>query len=1235
MSPKTGNTKVEDLIEQYFSEGRDSGQTNNNNSYPIWVSATVPPGVTTLSGRPSVLADFIAANKSTLKYRFLDNIGSPYHAAHLFEAADVDDIVNLGAVASRTVRIPVLSSSTGNAFNVIDFESLLREIVHETLCVPIQWDAILSSYTSMLHETGLNIRRCHILPFASTMSTLVSNALTADLGAEVRIGDLSPSVDTIPDQPTGKFEHSNIAIIGYSGRFPNSDSTQAFWDLLHKGLDVHREIPADRFDWKTHYDATGKTKNTSRVKYGCFIDEPGVFDARFFNMSPREAENTDPAQRLAITTAYEAMEMAGMVRNRTPSTQQDRIGVFFGTTSDDWREVNSGQNVDTYFIPGGNRAFVPGRISYFFGFSGPSLSIDTACSSSFAAIQAACGYLWRGECDTTIAGGTNILTNPDNFAGLDRGHFLSTTGNCNAFDDGANGYCRADAVGTVILKRLEDAIADGDPVLGVIRGTNTNHCGQTDSITRPHEGDQASVFRRITRYAGMDPLDVSYVEMHGTGTQAGDATEMSSVLSVFVPKNRSRIQGVPKDQQRPLYIGSAKGNIGHAESASGVTSLIKALMMMKNNEIPPHAGVKTKINTKYPKDLQERGVNIAFKPTPWRREDMPSGKRAVFLNNFSAAGGNTAILLEDAPLKTPKAITQGVEVPSVYTVTVTAKSAKSLHGNITTLIKYLEQNPSTSLPSLSYTTTARRTHHNFRVAVSGGDIPAIISSLKTLAAQDATSFKAIPRPVKTRKLVFAFSGQGTFYLELGKPLYAANSAFRSRIQALNKLAKSMGFPPFLGLIDGSHTGGTDVLRTEQVHLALTCVQIALADLLRSWGITPTGGVVGHSLGEYAALYTAGVLSAGDAIYLVGTRASILEKRCVRGTHAMLAIKASRPAVEQLLQTGEGKACELACANQPLGQVIAGPKSSIAAVTRKAGESGIETIPLDTIPYAFHSAQVDPIIGEFEAAAGKGVLYHPPTVPVISPLLKRVIEAGESGVLNANYLVNACRGMVDFTSALTAAHASKTVTNSEAAIWLEIGAHPACGGMVKGTLGPEELTLATLRKGMNPYKTLAVSLEALYLAGVGPVDWNEFHRGHSEPNKEVISELPRYAWDLKNYWIDYRYDFCLTKGSAPATVAVAAPEVKMVETPKPKYRYLSPAVQRVLEENHGRKLSSMLIESDIFDEKLLPMLKGHVVNGTALCPSVSDVINWGYPFSMSTNSLSPPFSTPVSTHLLDS
>nr|ALP31880.1 polyketide synthase 20 [Diaporthe helianthi] len=909
------------------------------------------------------------------------------------------------------------------------------------------------------------------------VSEEIGRAGPAQVSVEDVAGDMKRNLrsDDPTKTPSGRFVDSKIAIVGFSGRFPSADSNEAFWDLLRAGRDVHREIPPDRFNWKSHYDATGKAKNTSRVNYGCFIDEPGNFDARFFNMSPREAENTDPAQRLAITTTYEAMEMAGMVRNRTPSTQQDRVGVFFGTTSD----------------------------------------------------------------------------------GLDRGHFLSTTGNCNAFDDSANGYCRADAVGSVILKRLEDAEADSDPILGVIVGSTTNHCGQTDSITRPHEGDKSSVFRRIMRYTNYDPLDIGYIEMHGTGTQAGDATEMRSVLSVFASDHKRTSQAVT----RPLYLGSAKANIGHAESASGVSSLIKVLMMMRRNEIPPHCGIKTRINHNYPGDLAERGVNIASQPTPWRREDTCSGKRACFLNNFSAAGGNTAVLLEDAPTRGhQQSNTDIADARPIHLVCCTGRSAKSMLDNTKALVSWLENNTSSisELPALSYTTTARRMHHNYRTIVSGSSIDSIMTGLKTRVAQsEATHPK--PVPAHTPKIVFTFTGQGGIYNMMGKPLFDCNSRFRESIVRFDHLAKVHGFPSFIGIIDGTHSGSMKDASPVVQQLSMTCLQMALTELLVSWGVKPSA-VIGHSLGEYAGLHAAGVLSTSDVIYLVGTRATLLERHCQQGTHAMLAVRAPINVVNGLLSS-PGCGCELACLNQPTGHVIAGPLDKISDLQVRAKAMSIETCRLN-VPYAFHSPQVEPILDEYLKLSSRNVIYRPPAVPVISPLTARTVSGGDENQI----------------------------------VWLEIGPNPACGGMIKGTLGSDTTTLATLRENTDGFSPLATMLESLYLSGI-EIDWTEYHRDC--PNSHHVLELPRYSWDLKRYWIDYRNDFCLLKGEKPDDSNFSSTVVSNQIT---QFMFLSPAVQKVIEESHGTETSTVITESDIFDARLLPVLQGHLVNSAALCPS---------------------------------
>ena len=582
-------------------------------------------------------------------------------------------------------------------------------------------------------------------------------------------------------------------------------------------------------------------------------------------MSPREAAQTDPMQRLMLSTAYEAMEMAGIVPGRTPSTKADRIGTFYGQTSDDWREINAAQDIDTYFISGGVRAFGAGRINYHFKFSGPSFIIDTACSSSLAAIQLACTSLQAGECDTAFSGGANVLTNPDIFSGLSRGHFLSKTGSCKTFDNDADGYCRGDGVATVILKRLDDALADRDPILGVIRGIATNHSAEAISITHPHAGAQEFLFSKVLQDCGVDAHDIRYVEMHGTGTQAGDGVEMESVSNVFAPRNRQR--GLDK----PLYLGAIKANIGHGESVAGVSSLIKLLLMMRKNAIPPHCGIKGVMNKTFPADLGKRNVNVALEKIAFPRPKL--GTRRLFLNNFSAAGGNTAMLLEDGPECKD---TEALDPRSMSIITVSAKSLASFKRNSQRLESYINNTPNLDLSSLSYTTTSRRMHYNYRAAIPAADLAHVSAALTTLKS-------APPNPVSmtSPQIAFVFTGQGSQYPGIGMHLFQTSKQFRSDLELFNDLAQSQGFVPFLGLVDGS-VEDIQQLSPVAVQLGLVCIQMALVRLWSSWGIKPNC-VIGHSLGEYAALNAAGVLSIADTIYLVGERASQMENKCVAGT----------------------------------------------------------------------------------------------------------------------------------------------------------------------------------------------------------------------------------------------------------------------------------------------------------------------------------------------------------------
>ncbi|KAI1462723.1 polyketide synthase [Annulohypoxylon moriforme] len=1124
-----------------------------------------------ISGPPATLQSLFSKDLFESRPTAIPVYG-PYHAPHLHGLVDIrsmlrlDDEAVTAALAGSKPQSSVMSCVTGLPFPETDTKSLLAAVVHEILNEALIFHKTLSGNAN--EARGFKGSRILVIPYGPTQAaSTLANVLRSQTQAEVILRpppQVSRETTTTSIGNHGSSGNCKLAIVGMAGRFPDSASHEALWDLLLKGIDAHRVVPADRFPVDTHYDPTGKAINTSHTPYGNWIENPGHFDPRFFNMSPREAFQTDPMQRMALTTAYEALEMSGYVPNRTPSTRLDRIGTFYGQTSDDWREINAAQEVDTYYITGGVRAFGPGRINYHFGFSGPSLNIDTACSSSAAALQVACTALRAKECDTAIVGGLSCMTNSDIFSGLSRGQFLSKEHNCNTFDNDADGYCRADGCASVIVKRLDDAIADKDNVLAVILGSQTNHSADAISITHPHGPTQSILSSAILDEAGVDPLDIDYVEMHGTGTQAGDGTEMVSVTDVFAPASRHR----PAD--RPLYLGSVKANVGHGEAASGVTALIKVLMMLKNNAIPPHIGIKKEINKTFPSDLGERGVNIAFHKTPFSRKD---GKpRRVFVNNFSAAGGNTGILLEDGP----RYKTATLDPRTQHVITVTAKSKAAMIRNAENLVKWMEENPSTSVSHVAYTTTARKIQHYWRMNVTASSL---IEAQEAIKERLKANF--VPVSPEQPKVAFLFTGQGSHYAGLGRDLYAHYSIFRQAINEYDQLARIHGFPSFLPLIDGTEPE-VQKLSPVIVQLGLASFEMALAKLWMSWGIQPSA-VLGHSLGEYAALHVAGVLSASDTIYLVGARAKLLVEKCTAGTHAMLAVQGSVETVQEAL--GDRAATtNVACINGPRETVLSGTSTEISEIAEQLGNAGFKCTQLK-VPFAFHSAQVEPILDEFEKLA-RSVHFQQPKVPVISPLHGKLLD-GEP--INPTYLRNHARDAVNFLGGLVSAQQSGVIDEKTA--WLEVGPHPVCANMVKAAFGASTIAVPTLRRNEATYKTLSSTLCTLHSAGLN-LDWNEFHRDFDASVR--LLDLPTYSFDLKNYWLQYTGEWCITKNRG----ALAAP--KAIEPARPKLSTTS--VQKVTKEEVKGDIAILETESDLAEENLRKICLGHRCNGVCLTPS---------------------------------
>ncbi|EDP47078.1 hypothetical protein KXW98_000949 [Aspergillus fumigatus] len=1164
---------VMDLDEDTVREELNLFNASTNNLGPsrLFISAGGTDNVT-ISGPPSKLRQVFRVSEKlrSARYAQLPVYGGLCHAPHLYNCHHwtwIMEPINGAAFNQNMVdTAPLFSAGDDVPFEASTPRQLFESVVCDLLMGMIRWNRAVDGVVELLGQTLPS--ECHVYAFrpCAVVTGMVASGQVKLPHCQFQTHDLLGWTchDDTDNGPTCR-EDSSIAIVGMACRFPGgANDLNQFWDLLEQGADVHRRVPADRYDVESHTDTSGKSRNTSLTPFGCFIDQPGLFDAGFFDMSPREAMQTDPMHRLALMTAYEALEQAGFVPNRTESTHLKRIGTFYGQSCDDYREANAGQEVDTYYIPGGCRAFAPGRINYFFKFSGPSFDCDTACSSSLATIQMACTSLQHGDTNMAVAGGLNILTNSDGFAGLSRGHFLSKTGGCKTFDCNADGYCRADGIGSIVLKRLDDAQRDNDHIFGIILAAATNHSARAISITHPHAPSQAELYRDILTRAGVSPLDVDFIEMHGTGTQAGDSTEMESITSVFSP-------GVPK-RSRPLYIGSVKANVGHGEAAAGVMSLIKVLLVLQRQAIPKHVGIKTALNPRFP-NLDRLNVRIPHDQVPWPRS--PTRKRYALVNNFSAAGGNTSLLIEEPPVRPePKA-----DPRAAFTVAVSAKSKASLKNNLRSFLAYLESQPSISLAHLSYTTTARRMHHNHRIAVHGSTLSSIMQELEPyLPAVDTHR----PVPNTPPSIAFVFSGQGSFYTGIARQLYEHHPGFRLQITRLHNICLSHGFPSFRRAITGDLSNDGSEAEPIITHLTIVCVSIALCRLWETLGVKPCV-VAGASLGEFAALYAAGVLSASDAIYLVGRRAQLLQELCTPNTHAMLAVRAT---VEQIRNVLAGQPYEVACINGSSDITLSCSVADIINLQLAIEQHGYKCTRLD-VPFAFHSAQMDPLLGPFEHIA-RGVTFKAPNIPVMSPSLGDCVFDGKT--INASYMCNVTRNPVKFVDALETARGMDLVDAKT--VWVEIGPHASYSRFVGSAMPPGTATIASLNRNEDNWSTFARSMAQLHNLGVD-LNWHEWHAPF-ESELRLLTDLPAYQWNMKNYWIQYNGDWMLRKdGKSSAAAAASHPHQAI----PPALR--TSLVHRLVCESVQETRVEVIVESDILHPDFFEAMNGHRMNGCAV------------------------------------
>ncbi|KUJ14328.1 ketoacyl-synt-domain-containing protein [Mollisia scopiformis] len=970
----------------------------------------------------------------------------------------------------------------------------------------------------------------------------------------------------------GKSTDRDVAIIGMSGRFPSADNVSELWQILSGACDLHQTIPKDRFDMNELLEPE------QLARFGCFINQPGFFDARLFNMSPREALQTDPIHRILLMVTYEALEMSGY-----SGARGQRVGTFFGQATDDWRESNVSQDIDVHYIPATQRAFGPGRLNYHFKWDGPSYSIDTACSSSATAIEMAYKAILNGEVDIAVAGGGNIITGHQMYAGLSKGGFLSNTGPCKTFDSEADGYCRGEAVGVVVLKRFEAAVTDNDNIEAIIKSVETNHSAHAISITHPHSGAQQDLYGRTLQKTRIDPNQVGYVEMHGTGTQAGDSVEGHSVVDFF-SKNRT-----PSDP--PLYVGSVKSNIGHGEAAAGISSVIKSLLMFQHNQIPAHCGIKTTLSDIFAAAVG-RNIRVASQTEPFLTQ------RRILVNNFNATGGNTCILLE-GPCPRPASV---VEDPrSHHVIAISGHTPASFEGNRSRIIQYLEENPEVSLADLSYSTTARKLHNNIRIAYS-------ISTKEDLLACLKKSTQ-VPKPIEKKPVAFLFPGQGSHYLGMGKGLFETCPPFRQSLRTLNDICQEQSQVSFLDFIT-AEKGDLRSFQPVQIHLAIVSLQLALADLWKSWGFIPQA-VVGHSLGEFAALCVAGVLSARDCLYLVAMRAKLLQERCEPGAYGMLAVQADRKMMERVLEGNDFTTCAIACLNGPSSSIVSGKMLEIEDLRATFKGQSIPTKLLD-ISFAFHSVQMDPILDEFKTCA-ENVEFRAPKIAVTS--YTGCLVTAE-GVFGAKYMRQQTRNIVNFTSAL---QSCLTLGQASDTIWLECGAGSSLLSMAKATIGSLPThSITSIAPNVSEWKTVTEGLTKAYNSGID-IQWQEYHQPFDIGLR--LLDTPTYSFDCQNYWVqnsgkkvgksdsrNFGGKGGLSRSQGPASTR-GLPSITHLTTektaPEHSLRELS-NVSRVPSSPHSLstlgRTDTTTYTLNTAEATLLAAIQGHLVEGVGLCPS---------------------------------
>lgn len=871
-----------------------------------------------------------------------------------------------------------------------------------------------------------------------------------------------------------------IAIVGMGCRFPGGvDSPERFWRLLSQAEHAVAEVPADRWDLDAWYSPDPEAPGRMYSRWGGFVADIASFDPLFFGIAPREAVRMDPQHRLLLEVAWEALERAGIAPSGLSGS---RAGVFVGVTANDYGDV-LGQlaSADAYHLTGNSLNFAAGRLSYTLGLRGPSLAVDTACSSSLTALHLACKSLRDRECDLALAGGVNAILSPKGHVVTCKARMQSPTGRCRTFDARADGMVRGEGCGVLVLKRLSDALRSGDPIDAVLRGTAVNQDGASGGLTVPSKDAQRAVMAEALAGASVAPADIDYVEAHGTGTPLGDPIELRALAEVFA---------AARPAQRPLLVGSVKTNLGHLESASGVAGVIKAVLALQHRQVPAHLHLDTPTPHFAWGDAPLR---IPTQLTPW-----PTTERLGLagVSSFGGSGTNAHAVLEAAPAR-PGSTAQWTR--PCHLLPLSAKDPTALRALTRRYRDFLTD--AQPFADAAHTAGAGRSHHALRRVVLATDCAEARAGLEAALA-DASAPGLVDTPagaLPPLRVAFLFSGQGSQYAGMGAELYRTQPLFRATLDRCSELLEPHLRRPLASLLQSPEVSDEELADTALAQPALYALQVSLAVLWRSWGITPAA-VLGHSVGELAAAHVAGMLSLEDGCLLAAERGRLMAALPPGG--AMAAAQARRELVEEVAAAWSGRLA-VAAFNAPNSTVLSGDGEAVRACRGALADRGIVTKPLE-VSHAFHSPLMDPMLDALEEAVSKRRLAAP-AMPVVSGLTGRALGEGEG--LRPGWWRRQAREPVEFQRGM----ASLRELGCNA--FVEVGPQATLLGLGAACLGEDAgVWLPSLRRNRSDWRQLLSSLSVLYTRGAD-VDWASFDAGLGL--RRIL--CPTYAFQRQRYW----------------------------------------------------------------------------------------------------------------------